>query len=76
MPPKKTLSGRPHPAPEAWHSPPQGRDYSGRQQTGALPSEGSGFKKDPGPMATQQQQHAREPHQQRLTPQRNSGTQV
>lgn len=77
MPPKTTLSGKTHPAHEAWHTPPQGRYYGDRPPVGSMPSQGSGFKKYPdtaGPMTVQQQQSLREPHQQRLVSQRNSGT--
>lgn len=73
MPPKRNLSGQPHPASEAWHTPPQGKYYGDRPPIGSMPSTGSGFKKNhetAGPMAVQQQQQAREPLMQRLDPQR------
>ncbi|MBP7770411.1 MAG: hypothetical protein KA066_00690 [Candidatus Pacebacteria bacterium] len=79
MPPKRNLSGQPHPADEAWRNPPPSRYYGNRPPVGSMSSQGSGFKKGretAGPMAVQQQQQAREPHQQRLVPQRNSGTKV
>ena len=44
---------------DTWRGIPQGRDYSSRQASRAIPSEGSGFKKDrdaTGPMQMQQQQ--------------------
>ena len=73
MPPKRNLSGQPHPADEAWRNPPPSRYYGNRPPVGSMPSQGSGFKKgsdNAGAMKMQQQRTDHEPHQQRLVPQR------